>query len=397
MWNGGGGGFPFGGGYDDEGFAGGGMGARNAAAPTGAFTRQFRSYSVSFIQRQDLENSNRIVLPPSALDSLARLNISYPMLFQLESREGRKTHCGVLEFVAEEGHANIPYWVMQNLAVPEGGMVTIRNVSLSKGTYVKFQPQSSDFLDISNPKAVLEATLRNFTCLTKGDAIVISYNDKTYHIDVLEVAPGEAISIIEADVNVDFAPPPDYVDPSKPAEPEASAATGSAWRNSGSKVGEKKAEDPSERLKKRLERLKKPRGAALSDDSDDGDEGGAAEKRVGRDSDDSDSEEEAAKAALPKFPGSGQALKTSGAGSSALTFGGVGAGSGSASGGGNGGTALGGENSKDAGVEGADDDLSKARAARARKFQAFSGAGVRSYALGIPACHSSVQYVSVSM
>lgn len=35
-----------------------------------------------------------------------------------------------------------------------------------QGKYVKLQPFTSDFLDISNPKAVLERTLRTYTCLT---------------------------------------------------------------------------------------------------------------------------------------------------------------------------------------------------------------------------------------
>lgn len=35
-----------------------------------------------------------------------------PMLFCLENRvTKRKTHCGVLEFVAKEGQAFLPYWV----------------------------------------------------------------------------------------------------------------------------------------------------------------------------------------------------------------------------------------------------------------------------------------------
>ena len=43
----------------------------------------------------------------------ARLNIQYPMLFKLTNRSmNRETHCGVLEFVAEEGLIYIPYWVM---------------------------------------------------------------------------------------------------------------------------------------------------------------------------------------------------------------------------------------------------------------------------------------------
>ena len=36
------------------------------------------------------------------------------MLFSLENRaKGNKTHCGVLEFIAEEGMIYMPYWVRQ--------------------------------------------------------------------------------------------------------------------------------------------------------------------------------------------------------------------------------------------------------------------------------------------
>lgn len=42
----------------------------------------------------------------------ASLHIEYPMLFELrnESTE-RVSHCGVLEFIAEEGMVYMPYWV----------------------------------------------------------------------------------------------------------------------------------------------------------------------------------------------------------------------------------------------------------------------------------------------
>jgi ubiquitin fusion degradation protein 1 len=74
-------------------------------------------------------------------------------------------------------------------------------------------------LNISNPRAVLENTLRNFATLTKGDTIVIKYNDLNYEIEVIDTKPAKAISIIEVDVNVDFAPPKDYVEPTKPLVP----------------------------------------------------------------------------------------------------------------------------------------------------------------------------------
>ena len=44
--------------------------------------------------------------------------------------------------------------MMQNLLLQEGDIVKLKSCSLPKGTYVKLRPQSKDFLDITNPKAV---------------------------------------------------------------------------------------------------------------------------------------------------------------------------------------------------------------------------------------------------
>merc|ERR1719198_203397 len=106
---------------------------------------------------------------------------------------------------------------MNHLCLKEGDLVRVTNTSLPKGSYVKLQPVSSDFLSIHNPRAVLENTLRNFATLTVGDCIVIDYNSKKYEIEIIECKPANAISIIEADVNVDFAPPKDYKEPPRPA------------------------------------------------------------------------------------------------------------------------------------------------------------------------------------
>jgi len=43
---------------------------------------------------------------------------------------------------------------MRNLLVNEGDMIQIEYVSLQIAKFAKFQPQSVDFLEISNPKAV---------------------------------------------------------------------------------------------------------------------------------------------------------------------------------------------------------------------------------------------------
>ena len=62
--------------------------------------------------------------------------------------------------------------------------------------------------------------------MTVGDVIAISHADRVYHLKVLETKPGDAISVIETDVEVDFAPPPGYVEPaaSKPASTAATPA-----------------------------------------------------------------------------------------------------------------------------------------------------------------------------
>lgn len=186
------------------------------------------------------------MLPASALDVLARLQIEYPMLFKLTNvtRNGTQTtHCGVMEFSAQEGRCYIPYWMMQNLLIKEGSIIKVKNVSLKKATYVKFRPQTKDFLDISNPKAVLEKSLRTYSCMTKDDSICIPYNGKKYYIDVLEVRPNGVASIIETDVSIDFAAPADYVEPERKKDVVSAPAPPTKEEEDGVEVlknGEKK-------------------------------------------------------------------------------------------------------------------------------------------------------------
>mmetsp|Transcript_1019 Transcript_1019/g.1297 ORF Transcript_1019/g.1297 Transcript_1019/m.1297 type:complete len:327 (+) Transcript_1019:124-1104(+) len=178
-----------------------------------SFEENYHCYSMacSGMDKEHLEKGDKILLPPSALDTLARLHIEYPMLFQIQSMDGnRKTHCGVLEFSAPEGSCYMPFWMMQNLLLEEGGMILVKNVSLPKATFCKLKPQSVDFLEISNPRAVLEHTLRGYSCVTKGDVVCIPYNDRNYYLEIKEVKPADAACIIETDCNVDFEEPVGY-------------------------------------------------------------------------------------------------------------------------------------------------------------------------------------------
>ncbi|XP_031254973.1 ubiquitin fusion degradation protein 1 homolog [Pistacia vera] len=237
------------------------------------FERLYRCYPVSFIDKPHLEKGDKIVMPPSALDRLASLHIEYPMLFELSNTSaGRITHCGVLEFIADEGLIYLPYWMMENMLLQEGDIVKVKNTSLVKGSYVRLQPHTKDFLDISNPKAILETSLRSYSCLTTGDTIMVPYNNKKYYIDIVETKPSSAVSIIETDCEVDFAPPLDYKEPEKPTsslsnrtrpeveeEPAKKIAKFSPFTGSGKRLDGKSSTQPAAQAPSFLHKPQQPK------------------------------------------------------------------------------------------------------------------------------------------
>jgi len=161
------------------------------------------------------------------------------MLFELlNGRVSDKvTHASVLEFTAEEGKIYMPHWLMRTLSLEPGDLVQIKSTDLPAGQFIKLQPQSPAFLDISDPKAVLENAFRNFACLTISDVFSFEYNDAVYEIEVLEVKPDtskHAIYTMETDLSVDFAPPVGYVEPEKPTSAQGGLA---ATKTKGGKLG----------------------------------------------------------------------------------------------------------------------------------------------------------------
>jgi len=185
-------------------------------------------YHVKVIKNKNQNSIGNVLLPPSILNELADSQ-QYPLLFRITNPHTKMvTHCGVLEFTAKQGTVSMPEWIMNNLGVSEQTTVEISNVILSPATFIKLQPQSKDFLEIYDPKAVLEKTLRSYSAVTKGENILIRYNDKNYFLKVLEIQPLDiknAVSIIEADVNVEFAAPVGYVEPTLPPPTTSSQKT----------------------------------------------------------------------------------------------------------------------------------------------------------------------------
>lgn len=182
-----------------------------------SFEQIYTCFSIFGESNRETEG-NKIIMPESALDRLMSIpNIEYPMMFEIQNpSSGKTSHCGVLEFTSSsDGVVFIPNWMMQNLKLQEGSDVKLMNARLPKGSFIKLQPHTSDFLGIPNPKQLLEATLKNFSCLTNGDTILITREGKSFYIDIVEIKPSSAVSIVDTDCEVDFAPPLDYKEPKK--------------------------------------------------------------------------------------------------------------------------------------------------------------------------------------
>ena len=125
----------------------------------------------------------RRALTPSSCSPAAQLDVELPINFEITNPANVElnTHAGVLEFIADEGCVNLPQWVrplprppssrlvsscakahalvpssqmMDQLRLNEGDPVRLVGGRDPKGKMIKIQPQSVDFLEISDPKAV---------------------------------------------------------------------------------------------------------------------------------------------------------------------------------------------------------------------------------------------------
>lgn len=80
------------------------------------------------------------------------------------------THAGVLEFIADEGIVHLPAWMMKKLQLSEGDPIRLTGCTLPKGKHVKIQAQSTDFLQVSDAKAVWVAIPLPWIHLTPGSS-----------------------------------------------------------------------------------------------------------------------------------------------------------------------------------------------------------------------------------
>lgn len=182
------------------------------------FIEVYNAFPAIVMGKEEINLSNSIILPPSALKKLSQMknfgDSKNPVLFRILNIElNIATHCGVMEFTAEEGTCYLPSNMFERLCLAEGQKVNIRSTPLSAGTFIKIQPHKTEFINNPNPKTILEYNLRNYFCVTEGDTISVKFGKKIYDIDIIECKPNKAIKTLNCDIIVDFAPPKDYKEP----------------------------------------------------------------------------------------------------------------------------------------------------------------------------------------
>ncbi|KAL5226555.1 hypothetical protein ABZP36_014820 [Zizania latifolia] len=172
---------------------------------------------------------DKIKLPPSSFKELSDEGAldKGPMYFRLskvryrvpgapqDQEADEASCCGVLEFTAREGSAELTPHVWNNLFQgdsPDVPLIEVRYVSLPKGTYAKLKPEGMGFSDLPNHRAVLETALRNHATLSENEFVIVNYGQLQYKLKVLELKPASSVSVLETDVEVDIEGPDSVLD-----------------------------------------------------------------------------------------------------------------------------------------------------------------------------------------
>ena len=205
----------------------------------GVYKQHFCAFSAAFAENpQRVNYGGRVLLPMDCLSEMAQLNLVYPLQFQINTFNGRKAWVGVLEFEAEGGQIIMPDWLFQQLGLNPGDAVRVQTVVLPQGGLVKLRPQSRRFIELHNPKQLLEKHFTQYPVLYKGSTIVLRYLEQDFLLDIMDVQDVsgksvDAISTVNAratytELKVDFDRPLDMPPSPVQAAPPAAFPTGAA-------------------------------------------------------------------------------------------------------------------------------------------------------------------------
>ncbi|KAK1387638.1 hypothetical protein POM88_015816 [Heracleum sosnowskyi] len=169
----------------------------------------YRCYPFSHINKGHCEDGNKIIMPASAIDVITSMRgtTEYPLTFKIINPLLDKfSHCGILEYSGEEKRSvYLPNWMMNSLLLQQGQIVNIECAALSKATFLKIQPCSTEFImNLSDKEKAMERILKDFACVTTGDTIMVNHEKQSYYLNIVQARPENAVSLIETDCELEF-------------------------------------------------------------------------------------------------------------------------------------------------------------------------------------------------
>lgn len=202
---------------------------------------------------------NKVCLPVSILRDLSRDGedgLPNPLVFEIKTSKGLRTHVGVWEFSAEEGHMIAPKWVLDNLELEEGSKVRIRMVELPRGTFLRLQPFTKRFLQVNQNDrtkviATLEFMMPKFAAFTVGDVIETMHDGEAFRFFVLDAKPDRCINCIAEpylDMEIDFVTALDWTQSMEGGASEEVAAPEDSGTRLGGDVDKSKVGGLNEKL-----------------------------------------------------------------------------------------------------------------------------------------------------
>eukprot|EP00486_Rosalina_sp_Unknown_P013764 CAMPEP_0201591982 /NCGR_PEP_ID=MMETSP0190_2-20130828/189998_1 /ASSEMBLY_ACC=CAM_ASM_000263 /TAXON_ID=37353 /ORGANISM="Rosalina sp." /LENGTH=480 /DNA_ID=CAMNT_0048050543 /DNA_START=116 /DNA_END=1556 /DNA_ORIENTATION=- len=177
-----------------------------------SFQQKYRVFSAAFWQNNgstfDLEKSDKIVLPPSALNALTDCNASFPVLLKIQIIDSfsnkplpSNVFSYVIDYSAPEGLIYMSSWMINKLQLDQSGQSVVE-LSLPTDSNLKYQCPSAEFLQLQ-PHSLQLMLLNNITDLVHqslsdyysslriGDDITVYAGTKTYGLTVVKLSGKE--------------------------------------------------------------------------------------------------------------------------------------------------------------------------------------------------------------
>ncbi|KPI82587.1 putative ubiquitin fusion degradation protein [Leptomonas seymouri] len=204
------------------------------AALLEGYETRLAAVAASTVSQQRINYGSRVLLPSSVLDDLSRITMVYPLQFEIITPARKRVFAAVLEFSALAGSVVLPDWMFEHLGLKGTTIVNVQSCSLPPGSLIKLRPHQKALVMFENPRHLLELRLSPYPVLTKGATIVISYLDREFRLDLVDIIDLKQNSVggiltVRADgapveLKVDFERPLD-MPPSPPEESLNSVAS----------------------------------------------------------------------------------------------------------------------------------------------------------------------------